>query len=84
MKKMNTHPTFLSSPEGKRYVLTLEPSWIRDVRANLAVDLDKPLHEDGQDLLTGERVLETVPQKDDEGQALAQLVRAYQKRNSEE
>ena len=45
------------------------------VGAHFAVDLDKTLHEDRLDLTSIEGVLETVPQEDDEGQRIAELVR---------
>lgn len=38
-------------------------------------NINLPLHADLLDLISGQSVLETVPQEDDEGQALPQLVR---------
>lgn len=55
-------------------ILTHEPSRVGDVGADLAVDLDEPLHADLLHLISGQGVLEAVPQEDDEGQALPQLV----------
>jgi hypothetical protein len=45
------------------------------VGADLAVDLDEALHEDGVDLTAVERILETVAEEDDERQGVAELVR---------
>lgn len=44
------------------------------VSADLAVDLDQTLHEDGLGLAVVQGVLETVAHEDDEGQAVASLV----------
>lgn len=54
--------------------LTHESSRVGDVSADLAVDLDEPLHADLLHLISSQGVLEAVPQEDDEGQALSQLV----------
>lgn len=54
--------------------LTHEASGVGDVGADLAVDLDEPLHANLFDLVSGQGVLQTVPEEDDEGQALPQLV----------
>ena len=54
--------------------LTHEPGGVGDVGADLAVDLDEPLHADLLDLVSGQGVLQPVPQEDDEGQALPQFV----------
>jgi len=51
-----------------------ESSGVGGVSADLAVNLDEALLDDGGDLLLGEGVLQPVPQEDDEGQALAGLV----------
>jgi hypothetical protein len=51
-----------------------ESSWVGGVSANLAIDLDEALLNDGSNLLLGEGVLQPVPQEDEEGQALAGLV----------
>mmetsp|Transcript_6690 Transcript_6690/g.23044 ORF Transcript_6690/g.23044 Transcript_6690/m.23044 type:complete len:201 (-) Transcript_6690:35-637(-) len=51
-----------------------EPSWVANVRADLAVDLDVPLHEDGLGLAAGQSVLQAVTQNEDEWQALPGLV----------
>ena len=45
------------------------------VGADLAVDLDETLHEDGVDLARVERILEAVAEEDDEGQRVTELVR---------
>lgn len=45
------------------------------VGADLAVDLDKTLHEDGLDLTRVERILQTVAEEDDQRQRVAELVR---------
>lgn len=44
------------------------------VSADLAVDLDEPLHDDGLGLATVQRILEPVADEDNEGHALAGLV----------
>lgn len=54
--------------------LTHESSGVGDISADLAIDFDEPLHADLLDLISGQSVLEAVPQKDDEGQALPQFV----------
>lgn len=54
--------------------LTHESSGVGDISADLAVDLDEPLHADLLNLVPSQGILEAVPQKDDEGQALPQLV----------
>jgi len=51
-----------------------ETSRVGRVSADLAVDLDEALHEDGLNLLAVEGVLQTVAQQDDERQALAELM----------
>jgi hypothetical protein len=45
------------------------------VGADLAVDLDKALHEDGVDLARVERILQAVAEEYDERQGVAELVR---------
>jgi hypothetical protein len=45
------------------------------VGADLAVDLDEALHEDGIDLAGVERILQPVTEEDDERQRVAKLVR---------
>ena len=47
--------------------LTHEPGGVGDVCADLAVDLDEPLHADLLDLISGKCVLQPVPKEDDEG-----------------
>lgn len=54
--------------------LTHKSSRVGDVGADLAIDFDEPLHANLLDLVSGQRVLQPVPQEDDEGQALPQLV----------
>ena len=54
--------------------LTHESSGVGDIGADLAVDLDEPLHADLLHLIPSQGVLEAIPQEDDEGQALPQLV----------
>lgn len=58
----------------KSLKLTHESSRVGDISADLAVDLDEPLHADLLYLVPSQGVLEAVPQEDDEGQALPQLV----------
>ena len=45
------------------------------VGADLGVDLDQALHEDGLGLAVVESILETVADEDDQGHAVAELVR---------
>lgn len=45
------------------------------VSADLAVDLDQALHQDGVDLAGVERILEAVAEEDDEREGVAELVR---------
>ena len=45
------------------------------VGADLAVDLDEALHQDGPGLAVVERILEAVADEDDQGHALAELMR---------
>src|SRR4051794_2553176 len=52
-----------------------EASGVRHVGADLAVDLDEALHQDGARLAVVERILESVADEDDQGHALAELVR---------
>mmetsp|Transcript_12909 Transcript_12909/g.35173 ORF Transcript_12909/g.35173 Transcript_12909/m.35173 type:complete len:201 (-) Transcript_12909:114-716(-) len=51
-----------------------EASGVGGVGADLAIHLDQALLQDLHDLLVGEGVLETVPQHEQQWQALAQLV----------
>jgi len=44
------------------------------VSADLAVDVDQAVHEDGDNLLAGQSILQAVSEEKDEGQALASLV----------
>lgn len=54
--------------------LTHESSRVGDIGADLAINLDEPLHADLLHFIPSQGVLEAVPQEDDEGQALPQLV----------
>lgn len=51
-----------------------EASWVGGIGADLAVDLDQALHDDGLGLATVERILQAVTDEDDEGHAVAELV----------
>ena len=53
---------------------THESSRVGGVGADLAVDLDQALHNNGEDLLAGKRILQTVAEEDGEGEGLAELV----------
>lgn len=55
---------------------THESSRVCGVGAHFAVHFDESLFDDLEHFVTSERVLEPVPQEDDQRQALAQLVRA--------
>lgn len=52
-----------------------EAGGVGHVGADLAVDLDQALHEDGAGLAVVERILESVADEDDQGHAVAELVR---------
>lgn len=52
-----------------------EAGRVGDVGADLAVDLDQALHEDGLGLAVVEGILETVADEHDQGHAVAELVR---------
>lgn len=52
-----------------------EAGGVGDVGADLAIDLDEALHHDGLGLTVVERILEAVAHEDNEGHALAELVR---------
>jgi hypothetical protein len=52
-----------------------QPSGEGGVGADLAVDLDKALHEDSVDLAGVERILQAVAEEDDKRQGVAELVR---------
>ena len=52
-----------------------ETGGVGDVGADLAVNLDEALHEDGLGLAVVQRVLEAVAHEDDEGEGIAGLVR---------
>merc|ERR1719189_2679636 len=55
----------------------LEPSRIEHVRPNLAIHLDESLHNNHLNLSVGQGILETLPEHDNEGQALTCLVWAW-------
>lgn len=65
---------FLAALQALKTQLTHESSRVGDVGADLAIDLDEPLHADLLHLISSQGILEAVPQEDDEGQALPQLV----------
>lgn len=52
-----------------------EPSGVGHVGADLGVDLDEALHQDGPGLAEVERILEAVADEDDQGKTVAELVR---------
>lgn len=52
-----------------------EAGGVGDVGADLAIDLDEALHHDGLGLAVVEGILQSVADEDDEGHALAELVR---------
>lgn len=52
-----------------------ETGGVGHVGADLAIDLDQALHEDGLGLAVVEGILETVADEDDQGHAVAELVR---------
>mmetsp|Transcript_59845 Transcript_59845/g.96879 ORF Transcript_59845/g.96879 Transcript_59845/m.96879 type:complete len:204 (-) Transcript_59845:72-683(-) len=52
-----------------------EARWVEHVAANLAVNLDQPLHHDHLHLTVGQGILESLAKHDNQGHALAQLVR---------
>ena len=52
-----------------------EAGRVGHVGADLAIDLDQALHEDGLGLAVVQRILEAVANKDDERHAVAELVR---------
>lgn len=64
----------VSKKQTRHFKLTHKSSRVGDVGADLAVNLDEPLHADLLHLISSQSVLEAVPQEDDEGQALPQLV----------
>lgn len=68
---------------GYRTVLTHESSGEVGVCADLAVDLNQPLHDDLGHLSVGQGVLQTVAQEDHQRQRLAQLVWALGRPGSE-
>merc|ERR1712088_489023 len=51
-----------------------ESSWEVDIGSDLAVDLDQSLHEDLLDLLTGESVVQSVTEEENEWETLTLLV----------
>lgn len=52
-----------------------ETGGVGAVGADLAINLDETLHQDGLGLAVVERILEAVADEDDEGHAVAELVR---------
>lgn len=58
----------------KHSSLTHEASWVVSVSADLAVHLDKPLHDDLGHLRVGQSVLEPVTKENDHGQRFPQFV----------
>lgn len=52
-----------------------EAGGVGQVGADLAINLDEALHQDGPSLAVVERILEAVADEDDEGHAVAGLVR---------
>lgn len=54
----------------------MEASWIVGLSANLAVNLNQPLHGDQGNLALGKSVFQAVTKKDDEREGLTALVRA--------
>ena len=54
--------------------LTHEASRIGNICADLAINLDEPLHADLLDLISCQGILQAVPQEDDERQAFPELV----------
>jgi len=52
-----------------------EACWVCSVGADLAIDLDQALHDNGLGLTCVESILQTVSDEYDEGHALAELVR---------
>jgi len=53
----------------------LETSWVSGISSDLSVDLDQALHDNSLDLACVEGILEAVTDKDNERQAVAELVR---------
>ena len=51
-----------------------ESSWEVDIGSDLAVDLDQSLHEDLLDLGTGESVVQSVTEEENEWETLTLLV----------
>ena len=55
-------------------VHTHEAGGICLVCSDLGIDQDVPLHEDGDDVSVGERVLEFVPQDENQGKTFSSFV----------
>lgn len=55
---------------------TLETSGVGRVGPNLVVDLDQALHDNGEDLLAGQSILQPVTEEDGEREGLPELVGA--------
>lgn len=54
-----------------------EAGWVCGIGADLAIDLDQALHDNGLGLAGVERILQAVADEDDERHALADLVRTW-------
>jgi hypothetical protein len=52
-----------------------ETSWVGGISSDLAINLDQALHDNGLGLARVESILEAVSDEDDEGHAVAELVR---------
>lgn len=51
-----------------------EASWVGGIGADLAINLDQPLHDDRLGLTSVERILETVSDEDNQWHAVTELV----------
>lgn len=82
MPSPSSPPGHLPPPSSTTYPSSLPPDLthearrVGDVGANFAVDLDEPLHANLLHLISGQGVLQPVPQEDDQREAFPQLVRA--------
>ena len=59
-----------------------ETSGVGHIRADLAVNLDEALHQDSPGLAVVERILESVADEDNQGHAVAELVRTSRRAGS--
>ena len=66
---------WFNKPE-ERESRTHEASRVSLVSPDFSIDLDMPLHEDGDDLTVCQSVLQLVPDDQDEREALPRLVRS--------